>query len=192
MMTLSDMRAILDYLITPLRNQIANSVARAVVNVVNNAPAMQQLQVTAEETIEDVEHFQPYGFSSVPGAGAESVIVCGGGDRAKAIAVVVTEQEARPGGQADGEVTVFHRDGARAEFKANGDIHVYPSGSGKLRLGSATTVERAARNKEIEDLFKAISLAATVAGDGGAAFKANILAGLPGGFPVGAQKVTIE
>lgn len=189
---MNDIRAILDHLITPVRNQVVNSVARVVVNVVNNAPAMQRLQVTAEETIEDVEHFQPYGFSSVPGTGAEAVIVCGGGDRGKAIAVVVTEQDARPSGQADGEVALFHRDGARIEFKANGDIHVYPSGTGTVRLGSATTVQKAARNKEIEDLFKAISFAATVPNDGGAAFKANILAALPAGYPAGAQKVTVE
>lgn len=150
MMTMADIRHVLTELIVPLRNQVANTVSRAVVNLVNNAASMQQVQVDAVETIEDVEHFQPYGYSSVPAPGAEAVIVCSGGDRAQAMAVVVTDQGARPTDQVEGEVAVFHRDGHRINLRANGDIEIQCGAGQKIFLNDGAGGDALATKNDVQ------------------------------------------
>jgi phage baseplate assembly protein V len=158
MITMRDIGQIVDRLIVPLRNQVANSIARAVVNVVDNAQPMQRIQADAEETIADIEHFQPYGFSSVPGPDAEAVIVCSGGDRGKAMAVVVSEQQSRPSGQVDGEVTVYHRNGHRINFLDSGDIEITCRPGQKIYLndgaGGAPLATKADVQQVRDDLHK--------------------------------------
>ena len=57
--------------------------ARGTVVLANSASKLQSLQMrlTAGEVIDDMEHFEPYGFTSHPLAGAEGVATFLGGDR---------------------------------------------------------------------------------------------------------------
>lgn len=107
-----------------LRTRIENTVARAVVQVVNDAGGLQALQLgaLAGETVDDGEHVQQYGFSSVPMAGAEAVVVFPGGDRGHPLVVAVDDRRYRPTGGEPGEVRVYHKDGAVITLKENGDI----------------------------------------------------------------------
>jgi hypothetical protein len=56
------------------RDRVANTIVRGVVQLADDGKKLQLLQLgaLAGETIDNAEHFQPYGFSSVPLAGAEA------------------------------------------------------------------------------------------------------------------------
>ncbi len=113
-------------LLEPLRARLHNMVARAVVQVVDDAAKLQRMQVgaAAGEDIDDGEHFQPYGFSSVPPKGAEAVVLFPNGDRSHPLVIVVSDRNTRPTGQADGEVSMYHPGGARVHLLANGDVQI--------------------------------------------------------------------
>jgi phage baseplate assembly protein V len=54
-----------------------------------------QMRLTAGEVNDDMEHFEPYGFTSNPLAGAEGVVTFLGGDRSHAIALVIADRRYR-------------------------------------------------------------------------------------------------
>lgn len=86
-------RAALD----PIRRRIAMLAARAVVRLVDDSTARQTLQVEIlkGELRDGVERVQDYGFTSHPLAGCDAVIICTGGAREQAIAVVVDDRRYR-------------------------------------------------------------------------------------------------
>jgi phage baseplate assembly protein V len=86
-------RAALD----PLRRRISMIAARAVVRLVSDTTSRQTLQVEIlkDELRDGVERMQDYGFTSHPHAGCDAVIVCTGGAREQAIAVVVDDRRYR-------------------------------------------------------------------------------------------------
>jgi len=98
------LRAALD----PLKRRISMVAARAVVRLVSDSKSRQTLQVEIlkGELRDGVERAQNYGFTSHPMAGCDAVIVCGGGAREQAIAVVVDDRRYRIQLQA-GEVAMY-------------------------------------------------------------------------------------
>lgn len=121
-------------LLHPLATRIANTVARGVVQLVNDAKKLQILQVgvLADEDGDDAEHHQPYGFSSVPLAGAEAVVVYPNGDREHPLVVTVSDRRHRPTGGAPGEVTVHHYQGAKVTMLEGGNIEIQPGPGGQV------------------------------------------------------------
>lgn len=98
------LRAALD----PLRRRLSMMASRAVVNLIKDTDSRQTLQVEIleGELRDGVERAQNYGFTSHPLAGCDAVIVCGGGSREQAIAVVVDDRRYRIQLQA-GEVAMY-------------------------------------------------------------------------------------
>jgi len=92
----------------PLALRVRNAAARAVVRLVTEATKMQSLQlgVLAGETVDGIERFQEYGFSSFPFSGAEALVVFPGGDRSHGIAVAVDDRRFRVQ-VAEGEVIIY-------------------------------------------------------------------------------------
>ena len=92
-----------------LAGRIRLMVGRAIVNLVNDATKLQSLQVDmlSDETQDDVERFQDYGFTSHPHPGAEAVIVCVGGLRSHSLAIRVDDRSFRLTGLEEGEVAMF-------------------------------------------------------------------------------------
>lgn len=133
--TLDELRRLL----RPLANRIHNTVARAVVQLVDDGRKLQSLQVgaLADEDIDGAEHHQPYGFSSVPLPGAEAVVVFPNGDRSHPLAVAVSDRRHRPTGGEPGEVTMYSHTGAKVTMLANGDIEVTPAPGGEVLVGGS-------------------------------------------------------
>lgn len=132
----------LGFILRPLVTRMANIAARAVVHLVDDAKKLQlvQLGVEAEEdTGPDAEYHQPYGFSSVPLPGAEAVVVFPNGDREHPLVVSVSDRRHRPRDGEPGEVTMYSHTGAKAVFKANGDVEVTAAPGGKIIFQGATT-----------------------------------------------------
>jgi len=99
-------RKALEAALRPLKMKIANTVARAVVTLVDNAKKLQEIQagVLDGEEIDEAEHFHAYGFCSVPLPGAEAVIVFPNGDRAHALITAIADRRYRPTDWLAGEV----------------------------------------------------------------------------------------
>ena len=119
----------LRHLLRPLSTRIANTVARAVVKLADDGRKLQLLQlgVLAGETVDGAEHFQSYGFSSVPLGGAEAVVVFPNGDRSHPLVIATSDRSNRPTGGQPGEVVVYNNTGAKITMTKDGDIKVQPA-----------------------------------------------------------------
>jgi len=92
----------------PMSRRIGNMLARGVVTLGNAGGKLQRLQVQllADEVQADVDHVEPYGFTSSPHAGAEVVAAFLDGDRSHGVVIVAGDRRFRMTGLAEGEVAV--------------------------------------------------------------------------------------
>ena len=86
-----------DRTLGPIRRRLAHLVARAVVTLVNDATKMQTLQLglLADEALDGAEHWQPYGFTYKPHAGAEALVLAVGGHRAHSVVIACADRRYR-------------------------------------------------------------------------------------------------
>ena len=105
------MLAQLQRFIQPLRDRVMGMVARGWVRLVYRNYPMQALQVEVlKDELSDVtEHFQPYGFTSVPLEGMDVLIHYLSGDRSAGIVSVVADRTYRPRTLEEGEVAIYHK-----------------------------------------------------------------------------------
>ena len=134
--TLAHMR----HLLRPLATRVANAVARAVVQLVDDGTKLQLLQVgvLADETIDGAEHHQPYGFSSVPLAGAEAVVVFPNGDRSHPLVIATSDRRYRPTAGEPGQVGLYHYLGAKLTMLANGKVVISSGGATETTIKADT------------------------------------------------------
>lgn len=113
----------------PLAQRLQLMIGRAVVLLVNDAASMQGLQVSllADETRDDVERFQDYGFTSHPHPGAEAVAACVAGSRDHVLVIKVDDRRYRLAGLAQGEVAIYTDEGDKIVIKRGGTIEVTAS-----------------------------------------------------------------
>lgn len=116
----------LSRMLAPLARRVRLMVSRGVVAVVNDALKLQgvQIQLLAGETSGSLERFQEYGFTSVPHAGAEAVVVFAGGARSHGLAIAVDDRRYRLKGLAAGEVALYTDEGDQIHFKRGRTIEV--------------------------------------------------------------------
>lgn len=108
----------------PLARRIGNLVARGTVAAVNAATKMQGLQVRllAGEVKDGVEHFEPYGFTSHPNAGAEAIAAFFDGDRSHGVVLVVADRRYRLKGLAAGEMAIHDDQGQKVHLTRSGIV----------------------------------------------------------------------
>lgn len=141
----------LRHLLRPIANRVANTVARGVVQLVDDSTKLQLLQLgaLAGEDIDGAEHFQPFGFSAVPLPGAEHVTLFPGGDRSHGLVIAVSDRRYRPVDGEPGEVTIHNHTGAKVILTADGDIEVQPApGREVLIRDEGGAVDRLVRKSE--------------------------------------------
>lgn len=109
-----------------LARRVRQVVSRGVVSLVNDALTMQglQVQVLEGEARDNLERFQEYGFTSVPHAGAECVVVYAGGGRSHGLVIAVEDRRYRLTGLADGEVALYDDLGSKVVLKRGNVIEV--------------------------------------------------------------------
>lgn len=135
----------------PLATRVANTVARAVIQLVNDSKKMQlvQLGVLAGEDVEGAggaEHFQPYGFFSVPFPGAEAVVIFPNGDRSHPLVVAVCDRRYRATGGEPGEAGLRTDEGDEIRL-ARGHAIVLTT-SGQVQLGSSSASQGAVKGTQ--------------------------------------------
>lgn len=116
--------------------------ARGTVVLAHSASKLQALQMrlTAGEVNDDMEHFEPYGFTSNPLAGAEGIVTFLGGDRSHAIALVVADRRYRLQSLASGEVAIYTDEGDKIHFK-RGRIIDIETATLNIRASSAVNFD---------------------------------------------------
>lgn len=126
-------------LLAPLRRGLAHLVTRAVVALVNDAAKMQSLQVSllADEALDGVEHWQPYGYTFKPHAGAEALTLAVGGHRAHSVVIAVADRRYRLTGLEDGEVAIYSDEGDKVHLKRGKVIEI---STGTLNIAATTAV----------------------------------------------------
>lgn len=156
-----DLRSEILRLIRPLQMRLANSIARAVVQLVDDTTKIQLLQlgVLADEDVDDAERVGQYGLLSIPHVGAEAVVVFPNGDRAHPLVVAVDDRRYRPTGGEAGEVGLYTDEGDEIRL-ARGQVVIVKAGT-EIRLGSATASRPVALAEDLEELRAAIAGAAT-------------------------------
>lgn len=95
------------------------AIARVVLTGVDDTTRLQavQVKVRADEVHDRVEHFQHYGFTSVPLAGAEGIGLAVGGSTDHLVVVNVDDRRYRKKGLQPGEVCVYDMHGNFVLFK---------------------------------------------------------------------------
>ncbi|MFT3843363.1 MAG: phage baseplate assembly protein [Myxococcaceae bacterium] len=134
-MTLTDFNRLL----APIVNRLRNVTRRAVVTQIDDSTKRQRLQLEAlsGEVLSGVEHWQPYGFTSVPAApdkdNPEALVVRLGSNATTSVAIMVEDRRYRLASLAAGEVALYDATGTTFVMKASGDVEVTPS-SGKFKV----------------------------------------------------------
>ncbi|MEE4695570.1 phage baseplate assembly protein V [Pseudomonas alliivorans] len=96
-----------------------------------------QMRLTAGEVRGDMEHFEPYGFTSNPLAGAEGIAAFIGGDRSHGLLLVVADRRYRLQGLESGEVAIYTDEGDKLHFKRGKVIDIETN---TLNIKAATAV----------------------------------------------------
>lgn len=102
-----------------VQRAVSNLLARAVITGLNTASKCQMVQVDllANEPKENVEHLEPYGFTSAPLNGAEGFAMFPDGDRSHGVILMVSDRRYRVKGLTGGEVCIFTDEGDTLTFK---------------------------------------------------------------------------
>lgn len=121
---------------------LSDLLTRGVVTATNGAKKMRELviELFAGETRGEIEHMEPYGFTSEPKSGAECAAIFPNGDRSHGIVVVVADRRYRPTDLKTGEVAIFDDQGQIVILKREG-IEVKTSGYLKAEVGGETTLK---------------------------------------------------
>lgn len=99
---------------------------RGVLNLVKSGSDIQQVQVSglADETIQDLELMQHFGFTSVPPAGTQAVVIPLGGKTTHGIIVATENGSFRVKNLKNGEVAIYDSSGSTIILKNNRVIDV--------------------------------------------------------------------
>lgn len=113
-----------DALLRSTANRVRRMLMRVVLKLVDDGPKMQSLQLEGYSglTRDKVEHFQPYGFSSVPFAGAEGIGLSIGGSTDHIAVLVVDDRRYRFKGKKDGEVAIYDDQGQSVHLTRDGIV----------------------------------------------------------------------
>lgn len=111
-------------MIKQLANRIQSLLGRAVVLAASSAGKMQQLQIRilAGEDKSDVEHFEPYGFTSCPKPGAEALPIFFDGDRSHGVVIVVADRRYRLQALQAGEMAIHDDQGQKVHLTRDGIV----------------------------------------------------------------------
>jgi phage baseplate assembly protein V len=122
------MLAALNHMVKDARRRAMMAIARGVLNVIDDSKKAQSLQLDLldGETADTIERFQEYGFTSVPHAGAEAVMVSVGGLRSHGIVIAVEDRRYRLTGLVGGEVAIYDDQGQKLHLQRAGILLTSP------------------------------------------------------------------
>lgn len=128
-------------LLAPYVRKINNMLSRGMVTMVNSGSKMQGLQIALQEDElkDDMEHFEQYGITSHPPAGAEALAAFLNGDRSHGLVIAVAHRAYRLQNLEAGEVAIYDDQGAKVHLTREG---IVIDGGGKQLLITNTPTVR--------------------------------------------------
>lgn len=107
-----------------LQRQVLNLICRAVVKSVDTSKKCQvvDLELIAGEPKSNIEHLEPYGFTSKAKSGSEALVLFPDGDRSHGVVVVVSDRRYRIKGLKDGEVALYDDQGQSVTLTRSGIV----------------------------------------------------------------------
>jgi len=116
----------LNKVLKPLRRKVRQLVSRGVVTLIDPNQLMQVLQVELlkGEVLDDVEHFESYGYTAHAPADSEVLTASLNGQRSHTVAIAVANRVFRLKGLAKGEVALYTDEGDVIHFKRGNHIYI--------------------------------------------------------------------
>ncbi|KFK95014.1 MULTISPECIES: phage baseplate assembly protein V [unclassified Serratia (in: enterobacteria)] len=113
-------------MISSLQRGLSNLLVRAVVRRSDSESKSQslQIQMIADELKDNIEHLEPYGFTSAPHVGAEAVAAFPDGDRSHGVVLVVADRRYRITGLKNGEVALYSDEGDSIILRRSNTVEV--------------------------------------------------------------------
>ncbi len=109
-----------------IAESLRGMIARGVLMLVDAGRKLQsvQMRLTAGEVKGGLEHFEPYGFTSHPKAGAEGIVFFLGGDRSHGAVICLSDRRFRLKALEPGEVALYSDEGDSIVFKRGRVVEV--------------------------------------------------------------------
>lgn len=113
-------------LIRGLQQQVNGLIARGKVLLADDSNGQQRVQIAIADALplDGCEHFQPYGFTSVPPEGAEAIVIFVGGRRDHPLVIAVGDRRTRMKGMAAGEPAMYTDEGDYIIIRRGGAIEI--------------------------------------------------------------------
>lgn len=131
-MNFETLQSAVEKIIGPLRRKVASMVLRGSVSGDLTDDSLQKVQINglADETLDGLEYIEPYGFTSKPGVGAETVTLFLNGNRDHGVILSIADRRYRLKGLASDDVALYHKDGTKIVLKGSGKIQIFnPDGN---------------------------------------------------------------
>lgn len=112
-------------------------IGRAVLTAVKDGESIQQVQVKAlsGESLDKIQHFQNFGFTSNPPTGTEGIILCLGGNRENMVVVATDNRDFRLKDLAPGESAMYNKNGKYVKLTAANNMEILLS---KFKINNGT------------------------------------------------------
>jgi len=110
---------LINKVVAPIKRRIMLAIARGIIKSVTDTTNLQQMKidVLADETIDKLDRVQNYGFTSVPKAGAEAVILFLGGNRDHGVVIATDDRATRLKSLSPGDAAIYTTSGAKLVLK---------------------------------------------------------------------------
>lgn len=124
----------LQRLLAPLKRRVQLMLSRGEARIVDDGPGLQRMQVSilADETMDGVERFQQFGFTSVPLSGAEVIAASLGGNRSHTVIIAVDDRRYRKRGLAPGEAAMHNHLGDYIVIRQDRSLEVFAGAKVKV------------------------------------------------------------
>ena len=157
-----------------VRNRFNNMIRRAVIKIVDDAKKQQELQLELfksddpdeTEVQDEVENFaHSYGVTAHAPADSEAILARLGGTGDNQVVLATANRQTRPKLEAEGDVTVYDKDGQKIELK-RAKIVITLNGSNTLELGAGAALGVARDTDPVDVSVPAGSYVISVSGPG--------------------------
>ena len=152
----------------------AREAFRGVLNLISSADNIQKVQVSglADETISDVEFMQQFGFTSVPPAGTQVVVIPVGGKTTHSVIVATENGSFRVKNLQGGEVAIYDQSGSTIILKQGRVVEVdCDKFAVKCKEYSVNATSQAKFNTPLLETSEVFTAQGKVNGNGGMAVK---------------------
>lgn len=112
--------------IKPIKDRVVLMINRGVISQTNSAKDVTQSQISllAGESMDQVELFQHFGFTSNPPEGTECVAIAIGSNRENLVIIATENRSLRMKGLAKGETAIYTADGTLIHLQVGGQVLV--------------------------------------------------------------------